>query len=154
MTDRLAQKVSLLTATGNGIGRATALAFAKEGAVVWATDISQNALDELKSECPTIRTRPLDVRDEKAIQDIVDEAGRIDILFNCAGYVHHGTILECTDQDWNLSFDINGQHYQCGIMRLQCEGCAESMRLCHHQSGRHRTDQSCSDRLYRARHQV
>lgn len=107
MTDRLAQKVSLLTAAGNGIGRAAELAFAKEGAVVWATDISQNALDELKSECPTIPTRPLDVRDEKAIQDIVDEAGRIDILFNCAGYVHHGTILECTEQDWNLSFDIN-----------------------------------------------
>jgi len=154
MSGRLAGKIALVTAAGQGIGRATAIAFADEGAVVWATDINEPLLTALSHDRAGIRSHRLDVRESQAIVAFAAEVGTIDVLFNCAGYVHHGTILECTDQDWNLSFDINGQHYQCGIMRLQCEGCAESMRLCHHQSGRHRTDQSCSDRLYRARHQV
>jgi 2-keto-3-deoxy-L-fuconate dehydrogenase len=107
MTARLAGKVALLTAAGQGIGRATALAFADEGAVVWATDANQTALDGLADECPAIRARLLDVRDDKTIQDIVAEAGVLDVLFNCAGYVHHGTILDCAEKDWDFSFDIN-----------------------------------------------
>jgi 2-keto-3-deoxy-L-fuconate dehydrogenase len=107
MTARLQGKVALLTAAGQGIGKATALVFANEGATVWATDVNQPALDALAAERPEIKTRRLDVRDEKAIQSLVGEIGPIDILFNCAGFVHHGTILECEDKDWDFSFDVN-----------------------------------------------
>jgi 2-keto-3-deoxy-L-fuconate dehydrogenase len=97
----------LLTAAGQGIGRATALAFADEGAIVWATDLNEASLTALKQDRPGIRTRRLDVRDTKDIQECAAEAGTIDILFNCAGYVHHGTILDCSDKDWDFSFDLN-----------------------------------------------
>jgi 2-keto-3-deoxy-L-fuconate dehydrogenase len=107
MTARLEGKVTFLTAAGQGIGRATAIAFANEGAIVWATDINQTALDELVTDRPAIRARRLDVRDDGAIQALVAEVGVFDVLFNCAGYVHHGTILECADKDWDLSMDIN-----------------------------------------------
>lgn len=107
MPGRLNGKVALLTAAGQGIGRATALAFADAGATVWATDINKATLDELAKERPAIQTRTLDVLDAKAIASLVAEIGKIDILFNCAGYVHHGTILECSDKDWDFSFDIN-----------------------------------------------
>jgi 2-keto-3-deoxy-L-fuconate dehydrogenase len=107
MTARLTGKVALLTAAGQGIGRATALAFANEGAVVWATDVNQTALDGLAAECPTVKTHLMDVRDEKAILHVVAEARGVDVLFNCAGYVHHGTILDCAEKDWDVSFDIN-----------------------------------------------
>jgi 2-keto-3-deoxy-L-fuconate dehydrogenase len=107
MSARLAGKVALLTAAGQGIGRATALAFADEGAIVWATDISQPVLEEIAVERPAIYVRRLDVRDNDAIQAVVAEAGMVDVLFNCAGWVHHGSILECPDQDWDMSFDIN-----------------------------------------------
>ncbi len=107
MAARLAGKIALLTAAGQGIGRATALAFADEGANVWATDIDQTALKELAAERPMIHVRRLDVRDDSAIQAIVAEAEGVDVLFNCAGWVHHGTILECPERDWDSSFDIN-----------------------------------------------
>ncbi len=107
MSSRPAGKVALLTAAGQGIGRATALAFADEGATVWATDINQAALEELAVDRPEIHTRRLDVRDDSGIQAIVAEAGAVDVLFNCAGWVHHGTILECPEKDWDLSFEIN-----------------------------------------------
>jgi 2-keto-3-deoxy-L-fuconate dehydrogenase len=107
MGSRLAGKVVLLTAAGQGIGKATALAFAAEGAVVHATDINQAALRELTAEFDSIHTQVLDVRDEPAIQQVVGQIGRVDVLFNCAGYVHHGTILDCTERDWDFSFDIN-----------------------------------------------
>ncbi len=107
MSPRLAGKVALLTATGQGIGRATALAFADEGATVWATDINEAVLDEIAAERALIHPRPLDVRDNHAIEAIVAEVGTVDILFNCAGWVHHGTILECPEKDWDLSFEIN-----------------------------------------------
>lgn len=107
MNARLAGKVALLTAAGQGIGKATALAFAAEGAVVWATDINQNALQELARENPAIHTQTLDVLNEKAIQETVARIGTVDVLFNCAGYVHHGTILDCSEKDWDFSFDIN-----------------------------------------------
>lgn len=107
MSGRLAGKVALFTAAGQGIGRATALAFADEGATVWATDINQAVLEELAVERPVIRTRRLDVGDDDVIQSIVAEAGTVDVLFNCAGWVHHGTILECPEKGWDLSFEIN-----------------------------------------------
>ena len=107
MSGRLAGKIAFLTAAGQGIGRATALAFADEGAVVWATDINDQLLAALSHERPSIRTRRLDVLKAQDIVDCAAEVGAIDILFNCAGYVHHGTILDCSEKDWDLSFDIN-----------------------------------------------
>ena len=97
----------MLTAAGQGIGRATALAFAEEGAAVWATDINHSPLKTLVDQDPRIRTRVLDARDARAIQALVNEVGQIDVLFNCAGYVHHGTILDCTEDEWNFSMDLN-----------------------------------------------
>lgn len=107
MSARLTGKTALITAAGQGIGRATAIAFAQEGAVVWATDINSGALRELATRHPQIHTRVMDVRDALAIENIVREAKSIDVLFNCAGYVHHGTILDCEENDWDFSFDIN-----------------------------------------------
>lgn len=107
MIARLAGKIALVTAAGQGIGRATACALVREGAQVWATDINQMALDELAKENPQIRTQVLDVRLERAIRDVVRQAGTIDVLFNGVGYVHHGTILDCPENDWDASFDIN-----------------------------------------------
>jgi len=115
MNSRLRGATALLTAAGQGIGRATALAFAEEGAVVWATDVNQSALKTLVEENPQIRTRILDARDARAIQALVEEIGQIDVLFNCAGYVHHGTILDCTEDEWNLSIELNlkSMYYSC-----------------------------------------
>ncbi|HSS97309.1 MAG TPA: SDR family oxidoreductase [Terriglobales bacterium] len=107
MAARLAGKIALLTAAGQGIGKATALAFAAEGAVVHATDVNAKALEQLAAECGTIQTQLLDVRDDNAIQQAVNKIGKVDVLFNCVGYVHHGTILDCADKDWEFSFDIN-----------------------------------------------
>lgn len=106
MTDRLQGKRCLVTAAGQGIGRATALAFAREGATVIATDIDDRLLAELGGT-PGITTRRLDVTDAAAIAATVAEAGRIDVLFNGAGYVHAGSILECDDAAWDFSFELN-----------------------------------------------
>lgn len=115
MSARLAEKTAILTAAGQGIGRATALAFAQEGATVWATDVNESLLSNLCAEEPRIRTRTLDVRDAHAIASLVQQVGQIDVLFNCAGYVHHGTILECTEQYWDFSFELNlkSMYYTC-----------------------------------------
>ncbi|HXN45928.1 MAG TPA: SDR family oxidoreductase [Bryobacteraceae bacterium] len=107
MTERLAAKSALITAAGQGIGRATALRFAAEGAQVWATDINKAAIESLASEHPGIKARLLDVRSSAAVQTLAEEVGALDILFNCAGYVHQGDIMACTPEDWALSFDIN-----------------------------------------------
>ncbi len=107
MTGRLAAKSALITAAGQGIGRATALRFAAEGARVWATDINRAAIEALAAEHPGIQPRLLDVRDSAAVQAVAEEVGALDILFNCAGYVHQGDIMACTPEDWALSFDIN-----------------------------------------------
>jgi 2-keto-3-deoxy-L-fuconate dehydrogenase len=106
MAGRLAGKVAFVTAAGQGIGRGAALAFAREGAQVWASDIDGRLLAELEDR-DGIRTRVLDVTDEAAIGRVAAEVGAIDVLFNCAGYVHHGTILDCTPQDWDFSFKLN-----------------------------------------------
>jgi 2-keto-3-deoxy-L-fuconate dehydrogenase len=107
MSGRLEGKIALITGAGQGIGRATALAFSEEGAVVWATDINETSLAALKHDRPGIHTRRLDVRDSQDIANFATEIGMLDVLFNCAGYVHHGSILACEEKDWDFSFDVN-----------------------------------------------
>jgi 2-keto-3-deoxy-L-fuconate dehydrogenase len=107
MSGRLAGKTAVVTAAGQGMGRATAVAFAQEGAVVWATDINRATLDTLAAEYPQIVCRELDVRSPKAIEELAAQLPEPDVLFNCAGFVHHGTILNCTEEDWEFSFDLN-----------------------------------------------
>jgi len=106
MAGRLNGKVAFVTAGGQGIGRGAALAFAREGATVWATDLNARTLTEIDGR-DGIRTRQLDATDEQAIARAAAEVGDIDVLFNCAGYVHHGTILDCTPKDWDFSFNVN-----------------------------------------------
>ena len=106
MSGRLAGKRALCTAAGQGIGRATALAFAAEGATVIATDINEGLLEELGGH-DGISTRRLDVRDSAAVDALAAETGALDILFNCAGFVHHGTVLDCREEEWDLAFDLN-----------------------------------------------
>jgi 2-keto-3-deoxy-L-fuconate dehydrogenase len=107
MSGRLAGKVALVTAAAQGIGRATAIAFADEGALVWATDINETSLATLRNDRSSIRTRRLDVRESLEVDSIAAEVGALDVLFNCAGFVHHGTILDCAENDWDFSFDLN-----------------------------------------------
>lgn len=107
MPGRLAGKIALITAAGQGIGRASALRFESEGATVWATDINRSALSSLKEERPAIQTELLDVRDADDVLGLATRVGRLDILFNCAGYVHQGDIFACTQKDWDFSFDLN-----------------------------------------------
>jgi 2-keto-3-deoxy-L-fuconate dehydrogenase len=111
MAERLKGKKTLITAAGQGIGRSTVLAFAREGAQVLATDIDPESLASLKKEFPEIATNietcVLDVNNLKAIQQLAKETGSIDVLFNCAGFVHHGTVLDCEESDWDISFDLN-----------------------------------------------
>ena len=107
MTARLKNKRTLITAAGQGIGLATALAFANEGAEVVATDINPDTLNSLSNENPRIETRLLDVTKPEEIQQAAEETGPIDVLFNCAGFVHHGTILDCDENDWEFSFNLN-----------------------------------------------
>ncbi|MET0962436.1 MAG: SDR family oxidoreductase [Noviherbaspirillum sp.] len=103
MTLRLANKTALVSAAGQGIGRATAEAYAREGARVIATDINEENLATLAG----CTVRGLDVTDGAAIAALAAELGPIDILFNCAGYVDGGTILDCDDRAWDFSFDLN-----------------------------------------------
>jgi 2-keto-3-deoxy-L-fuconate dehydrogenase len=103
---RLQGKKALITAAAQGIGRASALAFAREGAQVVATDVNEAKLRELAGT-PGITIRRLDVTDKAAIEACAAEVGAVDVLFNCAGYVAGGTILECDDKAWDFSNDIN-----------------------------------------------
>jgi 2-keto-3-deoxy-L-fuconate dehydrogenase len=109
--DRLKGKRAFITAAGQGMGRAAAIAFAAEGARVWATDVNAEALRSLEGTLGNttsgITTRVLDVTDGAAIGRVAQEAGSVDVLFNCAGFVHHGTIMECSERDWDFSFDLN-----------------------------------------------
>ena len=105
MGGRLAGKRALVTAAAQGIGRATALAFAAEGASVLATDIAEDKLTPLADAL--IATRHLDVTDETEIAALANELGAIDVLFNCAGFVHHGTILQVSPVEWDASFVLN-----------------------------------------------
>ncbi|HEY2845350.1 MAG TPA: SDR family oxidoreductase [Bryobacteraceae bacterium] len=103
---RLDGQQVVVTAAAQGIGRAAAEAFARAGAVVWATDINLAKLDELRPMA-RITTHELDVRDTAAVQRFAAETGPIDVLFNCAGFVHNGTVLECTEEQWDFAFDLN-----------------------------------------------
>src|SRR3970282_1615106 len=102
---RLLGKRALVTAAAQGIGRATALAFAAEGASVLATDIAEAKVADLAEGLGA--TRRLEVADRAAIAALADELGPVDILFNCAGFVHHGTILDVLPEDWDFSFNLN-----------------------------------------------
>lgn len=104
---RLAGKRVLLTAAGQGIGRASALALADEGANVFATDVNEDALASLKKERSSIETFVMNVRDDDSVKSGIARAEPLDVLFNCAGYVHSGTIMDCTDDEWDFAFDLN-----------------------------------------------
>lgn len=106
MTGRLHGKTAFCTASAAGIGKACALAFAREGAKVVATDIDEAGLASLKNE-GIAETRHLDVLDTAAVDAAANRIGAVDILFNAAGFVAHGTVLETADKDWDFSFDLN-----------------------------------------------
>ena len=107
MSGRLTGKRALLTAAGQGIGRATALAMAREGAEVFATDVNAEALASLAAEAGSgVTTFALDVLNDDSVREGVARANP-DVLFNCAGFVHNGTILDCTDDEWDFAFDLN-----------------------------------------------
>jgi len=105
MGNRLKNKIAVTTAAGQGIGRATSFMFADEGATVYASDINEKILAELKH--PNIKTFRLDVTDKNAIQKFASEVPTPNILFNCAGFVHQGSILQCEEKDWDFSFNLN-----------------------------------------------
>jgi 2-keto-3-deoxy-L-fuconate dehydrogenase len=107
MNRRLEDKLCFVTAAAQGIGRATVRAFAREGARIIATDIDAGKLESLKSEEPSIQVTLLDVTDAAAVGRAIEVAGPIEVLFNCAGFVHQGSILACTEVDWRRSFQIN-----------------------------------------------
>src|SRR6202021_909072 len=106
MSDRLKGKRAFVPAAAAGIGRASAIAFAREGATVFATDIDEKALALLAKDGVSEVAR-LDVRDSAAVAAMAKKVGTIDILLNAAGFVHHGTALECSDDEWDFSFDLN-----------------------------------------------
>jgi 2-keto-3-deoxy-L-fuconate dehydrogenase len=103
---RLEGKTALVTAAGQGIGRASALALAAQGAQVWATDVNAGLLEGYK-DVPGVRCVRLDVLDKQAITRVIDSMPALDILFNCAGFVHNGTVLQATDEEWNFALNLN-----------------------------------------------
>lgn len=109
MSQRLAGKTAFCTAAGAGIGRATALAFAREGATVIATDLDPKLLAALAADADglALTTQVLDVLDPAAIQAAAAQHAGVDVLFNCAGFVHHGSVLDCTEDEWSFAFDLN-----------------------------------------------
>ena len=106
MSDRLKGKRAFVTAAAAGIGRASAIAFAREGASVFTTDIDEKGLAALKSE-GIAEVAKLDARNTADVTAMAARVGKIDVLLNAAGFVHHGTVLECSDDDWDFSFDLN-----------------------------------------------
>jgi 2-keto-3-deoxy-L-fuconate dehydrogenase len=104
---RLKGKSILITAAGQGIGRASALACLREGAEVLATDVRGDLLESLAAEAPGLRTAVLDVRDGPAVAALASRTAPLDGLFNCAGFVHEGTVFECDEAAWDFSFDLN-----------------------------------------------
>ena len=107
MSGRLEGKKIVVTAAGQGIGKATAIAFHNEGASVTATDLNDKTLADLNKEYPNIKVKTLDSTDNSAILEFVKTLDKVDVLFNAVGFVHHGTILDCEEKDWDFSFDVN-----------------------------------------------
>ena len=107
MSGRLEEKQIVVTAAGQGIGKATAIAFHKEGAHVTATDLNDKTLADLNKEYPEIKVQTLDSTDNNAILEFTKSLDKVDVLFNAVGFVHHGTILDCEEKDWDFSFDVN-----------------------------------------------
>jgi 2-keto-3-deoxy-L-fuconate dehydrogenase len=103
---RLQGKTALVTAAGQGIGFASAMQMAAEGATVYATDVNPKLLDAYRGVA-NVTARPLDVLDDAAVRRTIGELPPLDVLFNCAGFVHHGSVLECTPKDWEFSFNLN-----------------------------------------------
>ena len=109
MNGRVAGKTAFVTAAAQGIGRAIAEKLASEGAVVTATDLNGDLVAELDGQQGIASTSALDVTDSDAVRAMAASVGPVDILVNCAGYVHHGTILDCDEKDWDFSFDLNAR---------------------------------------------
>ena len=107
MSGRLEGKKIVVTAAGQGIGKATAIAFHNEGAHVIATDLNDKTLADLNKEYPNIKVKTLDSTDNNAILEFVKTLDEVNVLFNAVGFVHHGTILDCEEKDWDFSFDVN-----------------------------------------------
>ena len=107
MSGRLKGKKIIVTAAGQGIGRATAVAFYKEGASIIATDINEKTLNDLNKEFPNIKVQKLDVTKKDEISKFTKDIETVDVLFNAVGFVHHGTILDCEEDDWDFSFNTN-----------------------------------------------
>ncbi len=113
MGERLKGKTAIVTSAAQGIGRSTVIAMAREGAKVYATDIREDLLADLAKDVPGVETFVLDVLKTEEIQAAALRAKDVDVLFNCSGFVHHGTILDCDEKSWDFSFDLNTKaHYR------------------------------------------
>ena len=107
MNNRLEDKNIIVSAAGQGIGKATAIAFYNEGANVIATDLNEKTLIDLNKEFPKIKVFTLDSTDNAAVKKFADNVGKVDVLFNAVGFVHHGTVLDCEEKDCDFSFNVN-----------------------------------------------
>ena len=113
MAGKLAGRVALVTSAGQGIGRASAVALANEGAKVYATDLREDLFKDISRDHPKITGFGLNVLEQSAVDAALKRTGPVDILFNCSGFVHNGTIMDCEDKDWDFSFDLNVKaHYR------------------------------------------
>jgi 2-keto-3-deoxy-L-fuconate dehydrogenase len=113
MARKLEGRVALVTSAGQGIGRASAIALANEGAKVFATDLREDLFKDISKDYPNITGFGLNVMEQSAVDAALKRTGPIDILFNCSGFVHNGTVLDCAEKDWDFSFDLNVKaHYR------------------------------------------
>jgi 2-keto-3-deoxy-L-fuconate dehydrogenase len=113
MAGKLEGRVALVTSAGQGIGRSSAIALAREGAKVFASDIREDLFKDISRDHPGITGFGLDVLEQSAVDAALKRTGPIDILFNCSGFVHNGTVLDCEEKDWDFSFDLNVKaHYR------------------------------------------
>ena len=164
---RLTGKVAMVTAAAAGIGRASAVALAREGAKVFAADIDAAGLAGLKAENPAIETLILDVCDGAKVSAAPAKTGPVDVLVNCSGFVHHGTVMDVSEADWDFSFDLNVRgafphdpglssgHARAGSRRhrqhrfggVDDQGRAQPLPLWRHQGGGDRAHQAARRRL-------
>ena len=115
MAGKLEGRVALVTSAGQGIGRSSAIALAREGAKVFATDIREDLFKDISKDHPGITGFGLNVLEQSAVDAALKRTGPIDILFNCSGFVHNGTVLDCEEKDWDFSFDLNVKAHYCMI---------------------------------------